>query len=93
MTSLAEALVVEFREEMAADAVLKALAAQLPAGLKLESARRLETTERLQPALVRYRLERGELSTAELEQRTHDILASNILEVNRVNHRDGTTRT
>lgn len=92
VASRAEALVVEFRGRLDGDAAREQLAAQLPSGITIESARRLEPGERPQPALVRYRLEPGDVSRVDLEKRTNEILASKTLEVSRVIHKNGTTR-
>ena len=57
VASKAEAVVVEFEEPVEGSEAIRRLTQQMPAGLTMLKARRLQPRERLEPTSVRYRLD------------------------------------
>lgn len=93
MTSNTESIVVEFEQPVDGEAVLGRLDRQLPADIKMTGARRLEPGERLQPTLVRFRLDLDKGSKADVESRIRQVLESASLKVLRTSRRDRHVRT
>jgi len=92
LASDAESIVVEFDQLADGEAALCELDRQLPAGINMTGARRLEPHERFQPALARYRLDLGDGSNVDVESRIRQILEAVSLKVERAGRKDGQVR-
>ncbi len=93
MASQAESIVIEFDRPVSGDEVLHELERQTPADLKMTHAQRLEPPRRLQPALVRYRLELNGSAGAEMEAQIRQLMESTVLPVQRSSPKNPATRT
>lgn len=93
LASEAEAVVIRFDGIMATDDLLSRLAAQMPAGLTMRTARRLPPGEKLHPELVRYRLDIESADLPELDERIAGILTAACVSIERRDNKSGRTRT
>ena len=91
--SLAEAVVVEFDEPLEGTDWLETLTATMPDGLSLGGARQLDAKERLLPDTVVYRLELADDTPADLAGVIDRVRDASTLEVQRLDHKRGQTRT
>jgi radical SAM-linked protein len=94
IASDAEYAVVECTEAVDEPETFQRLAEQMPAGLAIAGVRRLAPGEKLQPALVKYRLEcsEGEL-TADLTDCVRQVMDAEVIPVVRIDPKKKTTRT
>lgn len=86
IASDAETIVVEFAEPVDADSVSQKLRDQMPAGITLTQAKRLQIRGSLQPTRVRYRLELLGAPDPETRSRVRAMMESTRLPVERVGH-------
>jgi hypothetical protein len=93
VASEAETLIIEFTEPMAADELIDRLSPQLPVGVTLTGARRLERGESFSEAVVVYRLDVGDPFRPELASSLDRVRGSDTLPVERVVDRSGSRRT
>lgn len=93
MASQAESIVIEFDRSVSGDEVLHALERQTPADLKMTGAQRLEPPRRLQPTLVRYRLELNGSAGTDMETQIRRIMESTTLPIERSSPKNPETRT
>lgn len=92
MASEAELLVIEFDTPVNGDEVLHELEQQTPPDLKMTRAQRLEPRRRLQPALVRYRLELNGSADSDMESQIRRLMESTVLPVQRSSPKNPQTR-
>lgn len=92
MASQAESIVIEFEKPVNGDEVLHELEQQTPPDLKMIRAQRLEPRRRLQPALVRYRLELNGSVGADIESQVQRLMESTTLPVKRSSPKNPQTR-
>lgn len=92
VASEAEALTVEFEQEIDCDQALAELARHVPKDIRLTGLRKMEPGERTCPIMVRYRLDVSDLPCVEVEARIRAILAESMIEITRVSRKDGKTR-
>lgn len=93
VASDAEMLVVEFEREIDGDEALSRLQRQTPSGIEILEARRLRSGERLEARSVAYRLDRGPDAPEGLDARIRSVLESNVIVVERVDHKSGRMRS
>jgi len=91
IASEAEVVVIEYEAAIDGDEALARLKSQMPADLKLASGRRLAPGERLEPELVRYRLDSAEGCGADLESRVEHLRSSPVASVRRSDPKTGKT--
>ncbi len=89
IASRSEAIVVEFGQPIEEYDALTRLRRQMPAGIEVQSGRRLEPGETMQPALVGYRLVLDPEQLPAVGERVAAVLAANTLEIQRLRHQDG----
>jgi len=83
IASSAEAVIVEFEKPIDAEDAVARLNGTLPSGLRIQHARRLSAGERLQPALVRYRLAPCVDLAPILPSRIRSLLESDVVQTQR----------
>ncbi len=88
VASDAEALVVDFRERVDGDVAIERLGRQMPEGIKLLGARRLDAGNQPLPAFVRYRLDLDGAPLEVVKAHAARTMASDVVEVERVRHKD-----
>jgi radical SAM-linked protein len=93
IASRAEAIVIEFERPVDGDEALDKLRQQMPPDLTMIAARRLDNGERLQPTLVRYRLDPPDPHGKDLESRVRHLQSCGEAMVSRVNYKSGQTRS
>jgi len=87
-----DVVVIEFERRLGERDAIAKLSAQMPRGLSLGSARRLERGEKLHPSLARYRLDASGLLPIDVDQRILAILESASLPMERKHAKTGQTR-
>ena len=93
IASDAECVVIAFEGEIDPNDTLRRLEEQTPAGIRMLDGRPLGPGERLQYALVRYRLEPDEPLAPDVETRVGGILSASAIQVQRTRHSDKKTKT
>jgi radical SAM-linked protein len=93
LASDAEAVVIVFDGEADADTILARLASQMPGGLILRAARRLEQGEKLHPDRVRYRIETDGIAPPDIDRRIRELLDAAAAPMERKEAKTGRTRT
>lgn len=88
-----DVVVIEFDRPLGEHDALSKLSDQMPQGLTLRSARRLEPREKLHPCLARYRLDASELLPNDVDRRILEVLESTSLPLERTHPKTGRTRT
>ena len=93
VTSEVELLVVEFEHEIDPDEALSRLQCQMPTGIRVLEVRRLGSGDRLEARSVAYRIEREPEPPEDLEDRIRGLLGSDVIVVERVDHKSGRVRS
>ena len=93
IASDAECIVVDTQSVLDPDAALARLAQHTPPGMVLKNVRRLAPGERLQPDLVRYRMEIAPLSPEELATRILELREATSLPIERTDPKTRSART
>ena len=78
-----DVIVLEFDGDIDGEEACRALAQQMPAGIKLTDVRSLEPGARMQPKRVRYRLNLDGLETVHLAARVEELLSATSLPIQR----------
>ncbi len=87
-----ETIIVEFSRPIHGEDTRAALNDQMPSGMEVHGARRLQPRERLTPAQVRYRLDPAGDTESTLRSRVRAILASTEVVITRTHCKKGRTR-
>jgi len=93
VASDAEAMVVEFERPVDPDEALRRIAEHTPAEIRMIRVEPLGPNDRPQPEWVRYRLDAGRPPPPDLPARARDILASDVVPVERVIPKSGRKRS
>ena len=93
VSSQAEAILIEFDGPIDGDEVSHKLDEQTPSDITMHGARRLGIGEQPQPDLVRYRLEPDSTADPNLATRARELLAAGVINLDRVDRKNGRTRS
>lgn len=88
-----ECLIVEFDAEVRSEEIRERMQHQMPNGIKLHQSRLLATGEKLQPEQVSYRLSLDDQTPPDLEAALDRIRQADRLVVERINGKNGSTRS